>query len=132
MIAERGDPPPDHNETEKRSSILLVEDEVLIRMAVSDQLRGAGYPVIEAANAHEALEVLRHAQDVKLVISDVRMPGSIDGVELARRVRSEFPAVKVMLTSGHLSVVNGVEHDGFFSKPYNISAMIRHIKKLIA
>ena len=101
-------------------------------MAVSDQLRGAGYPVIEAANGHEALEVLRHARDVKLVISDVRMPGTIDGLELTRRIRYEYPDIKIMLTSGHLSVINGVEHDGFFSKPYDISAMIRHIKKLIA
>jgi two-component system, response regulator PdtaR len=63
-------------------TILLVEDEVLLRMIITDQLREAGYSVIEAANAHEATEVLRNYADIEVVISDVQMPGSMDGIGL--------------------------------------------------
>jgi CheY-like chemotaxis protein len=119
------------NRKQTGSAILIVEDEVLVRMAMAEQLRNAGYPVIEAANADEAIEVLRHSKDVGLVISDIRMPGSIDGVGLARLVRAEFPEIKIVLASGHLPSVDGVEHNGFFPKPYDVRQMIRHLKTLL-
>jgi len=100
-------------------------------MVLSDQLRLAGYPVVEAANAQEAVEVLRHGADVKLVITDVRMPGSIDGVELARLVKSEYPDVKVMLASGHLPAIDWVTHDGYFRKPYEFDKIIQRIRILM-
>jgi len=125
-----GEPCP-KNENKARSVILLVEDEVLVRMLLAEQLREAAYSVVEAANAHEALEVLRHSRDVKLVISDIRMPGSMDGVELARFARSEYPDIKIVLASGHISAIDGVEHDGFFRKPYDLQDIIEHIKTLI-
>lgn len=112
-------------------SVLVVEDEVLERLAIADQLRQAGYEVIEAANAHEALQVLQHSNDVKLIISDVRMPGSIDGVALARLVRAEHPDIKIVLASGHLASLDWVEHDGYFRKPYDIRHVVEHIKTLI-
>ena len=83
-------------------SILVVEDEVLVRMMLADQLREAGYRVVEASDADEALELLQHdALDVKVVISDVQMPGSMDGIELARVIRSKYPFSKILLVSGH-------------------------------
>jgi CheY-like chemotaxis protein len=119
------------SENKARSVVLIVEDEVLLRMLLAEQLRRAGYPVVEAANAHEAIELLRHSPDVKLVISDVRMPGSVDGVELARRVKSDYPDIKVMLASGHLSSIDWVAHDGYFRKPYQFKKMIEHIRMLM-
>jgi CheY-like chemotaxis protein len=70
-------------------SILVVEDEVLVRMMLADQLREAGHRVVEARDADEALELLEHeALDVKVVISDIKMPGSMDGIELAQNTAS--------------------------------------------
>jgi two-component system, response regulator PdtaR len=114
-----------------RGTILVVEDEVLERMAIADRLRQASYEVVEAGNAHEALEILRHSGEVKLIISDIGMPGSIDGVELARLARSEYPEIKIVLASGHLASLDWVEHDGYFRKPYDARDIIRHIETLI-
>jgi CheY-like chemotaxis protein len=111
--------------------ILVVEDEVLERMAIADRLRQANYEVAEAGNAHEALEILRHHPDVKLIISDIGMPGSIDGVELARLAKLEYPDIKIVLASGHLAALNCIAHDGYFRKPYDTREVIRHIQTLI-
>ena len=73
--------------------ILVVEDEVLVRMMLADQLREAGYRVVEASDADEALRLLQHDElDVKAVISDIKMPGSMDGIELAHVIRSKYPS----------------------------------------
>ena len=113
------------------ATVLVVEDEVLVRMAIADELRSAGYTVFEASNAHEALQVLRHSSDVRLIFTDIRMPGSIDGIKLARLIGSEYPALKIVLTSGHLAAVDWVEHDGFFPKAYNATKIIQHFKALL-
>jgi CheY-like chemotaxis protein len=117
---------------ERRHAVLVVEDEVLLRMMMSEELRGVGYSVIEAANAQEALDVLHSALiDVKLLITDVRMPGSMDGVALARCTRSESPATKIVLISGDLPAADTVEYDGFFSKPYDVARIVGHIRSLV-
>jgi CheY-like chemotaxis protein len=127
----RGDGEP-HPKAEVRNSILLVEDEVLIRMMIADKLREAGHTVIEASNADEALEVLRHSSiGVRVVLSDIQMPGAMDGVGLAREVRSRYPVIKIVLTSGHLAGPDYAEHDGFFSKPCDLATIISHIKTLL-
>jgi two-component system, response regulator PdtaR len=119
------------NEPQTGCTILVVEDEVLVRMMIADQLRSAGYNVIEAAEAHEASQVLRHAADVRLVISDIQMSGSMDGVALARLIRSQYPGTKIILTSGHFAAIDWADHDGLFHKPYDVSKIIRHIKPLL-
>src|SRR5262245_7762736 len=81
-------------------TILIVEDEVLIRLDVSDYLRACGYRVIEAGNASEAIAILQSGHRIDLVFSDVQLPGSMDGFALARWVRTHQPEVKVILTSG--------------------------------
>ena len=130
MQPARGEPSPE-NEHQARSTIVVVEDEVLVRMTLADQLRDAGYAAIEAANGHEAAEVLR-SSPVGFVVSDVRMPGAMDGVALARLIRSQYPAIKIILTSAHLSEAGWARHDGFFHKPYNVAEIIRHIKSLMS
>jgi CheY-like chemotaxis protein len=116
-----------------QASILLVEDEVLVRMALADQLRSAGYVVLEASNADEALDLLHskgHA--VHLLISDIRMPGTMDGVELARAIRAQHPEIKIVLASGEsFSASHWGDTDGFFPKPYNARRLVEHIKMLL-
>jgi two-component system, response regulator PdtaR len=120
-----------NQETIIRSTVLVVEDEVLLRMVIADGLREAGYKVIEAANAEQALEALGYSFDVKLILTDVQMPGSLDGVGLARIVRSAFPTIKIVLTSGRFGEVNGAEHDAFFAKPFDPIEVVEHIATLI-
>ncbi|MDE1152522.1 MAG: response regulator [Micavibrio sp.] len=84
-------------------TILVVEDEVLIRLLVCDYLRTAGFAVVEAGNADEAMTHLNAANNIAVIFSDVRMPGSMDGVEFMSRVSTDRPDIKLILTSAHLS-----------------------------
>ena len=83
--------------------ILVVEDEVLIRCLISDDLREVGFVVIEAENADEASSYLASGAPVDLIFSDVHMPGSMDGLDLARRIRNERPFLPIILTSGRMN-----------------------------
>jgi CheY-like chemotaxis protein len=115
-----------------QATILLVEDEVLVRMTLADQLRGAGYIVLEASSADEALDLLQGHDGVRLVLSDIRMPGRLDGVELAHTIRARCPGIKIVLASGEsFSVSHWGDHDGFFPKPYDARRLIEHIKMLL-
>jgi two-component system, response regulator PdtaR len=114
-----------------RPVVLVVEDEVLVRMVIADKLREAGYVVIEVADAQQALDALAHCFDVRVIVSDIQMPGSLDGRGLAHAVRSAYPAIKIVLTSGHFAQVDSAAHDGFFPKPYDAAQIIRHIGTLI-
>ena len=115
-----------------KSHVLVVEDEVRIRIGLADALRGAGFLVIEAANAEDALKSLRSGIAVDVVVSDIRMPGTIDGSELANIVRNEFFNTKIVLVSGHLPKDRNLSVDGFFLKPFHPASLIRHLKVLIA
>ncbi|MEG3178638.1 response regulator [Sphingomonas sp. RB3P16] len=112
------------NETaEARPAILLVvEDEMFIRMLVADVLRDAGYEVIEAINGDEALDILRAGVLVDLVLSDVRMPGSTDGLALLAFVRQNLVELPVILTSGHLPPEIALAEGAvsFLAKPYQL------------
>ena len=100
------------------SILVVVEDEVLVRMMLADQLREAGYRVVEASDADEALELLQHdALDVKVVISDVQMPGSMDGIELARVIRSKYPFPRFSLCRGITGPSKGLTMMVFFRSP---------------
>ena len=115
-----------------RPTILVVEDEILVRMVIADRLREANYKVIESSNGDQAIAVLRSDTKVHAVISDVRMPGSLDGIGLAKVVKSELPEVKIVLVSGHLRPLDHlVELDGFFAKPYDVDRVIRHVQALL-
>lgn len=102
-------------------TILVVEDEVLIRMLICDVLRDCGLRVVEAVNADEALEYVRTDPTVDLVFSDVRMPGSMDGLALARMLRAEFPRIDVVLTSGHLLASEVGREIILLTKPYPVA-----------
>ena len=111
----------------KAVTVLVVEDEAMMRTKLAEELQDAGYLVVEASDGTEAVEILTVRRDVKIVISDVRMPGPIDGVELCRRVRSGYPGIKVVLSSGEPNAADSTAHDGFFLKPYRVARIIRHI-----
>src|SRR4029077_6668285 len=81
-------------------TVLVVADEVLVRMAVSEYLRECGYNVVEASDAHEAIEVMTSEAVVDIAFSDITMPGSLDGFGLAQWIRRERPDIRVVLTSG--------------------------------
>jgi CheY-like chemotaxis protein len=83
-------------------TILVVEDELLIRFVLTDVLREAGYQVVEACDGEEGLAVLLSGQTIDLIVTDIRMPGTIDGMELARRSKALDPSRCVIVCSGHL------------------------------
>lgn len=118
------------------SSILLVEDEVFVRLVIADYLRGCGYKVIEAANGDEALIVLQHREiAVDLVFSDIELPGSMGGFELANWIREHRPDVDVTLTGNVPRAANAAAElceSGPLPKPYEAKVAEDRIKRLLA
>jgi two-component system, response regulator PdtaR len=114
-----------------RPTVLIVEDEFLIAISASAVFERAGFDTIEASNADEAIAVLRK-RDVDLIFTDIRMPGSMDGLKLARYVRDRWPPIKIMVTSGHHLIQNGDLPDGgiFLPKPYTDAGIIAAIYQL--
>ena len=105
-------------------SVLLVEDEVVVRALLAEELRGAGMQVTEAASADEAWAYLQAGGVADLLFSDVRMPGSMDGLALMRLVRRAFPAVKIVMTSGNIGTFDVGQFDGFLPKPFAFSKAV--------
>lgn len=116
---------------ELRPTILLVEDEILIRLVMSDGLREDGYQVIEAATADEAREILASDTLVHLVVTDINMPGSINGLQLAAEVKEVDPSLPVLIVSSHLPEALNGRADGFVGKPFLHSELSDAISKLI-
>jgi DNA-binding NtrC family response regulator len=114
------------------ATVLVVEDEVLLRWSIADHLREEGFVVIEAANADEAIAVVETTIPIDVVLSDVVMPGRMDGVGFARFVGAYRPETKVILTSGTLvAAPPGCRLDGFFLKPYDHARIVGHIRALL-
>lgn len=120
---------------DRTPALLIVEDEVLIRLSVADYLRDCGFKVFEAADAREALDILATETAVDLVFSDVALPGTMDGFALAQRIRAERPGLPVMLASGDsrkAAIARDLcENEPFFAKPYDIDDVVRRIRGLI-
>jgi CheY-like chemotaxis protein len=117
-----------------RPVVLLVEDEPFIRMAAADALEDAGFTVIEAVDAQAAQEVLRHRTDIRVLFTDVKMPGPMNGLELAALVRSRWPHICVLITSGHLEPEAGLlpQEAVFIAKPYSDQAPATIIRALLS
>jgi CheY-like chemotaxis protein len=117
-------------------TVLVVEDEVFIRMVVSEYLRGCGYKVLEAANADEALVLLDHPElDVDVVFSDIEMPGSMNGFELSNWVRAHRPDVDVVLAGNVTRAANAAAElcsTGPLPKPYAPQFAADRIRQLMA
>jgi two-component system, response regulator PdtaR len=82
------------------SVILAVEDETLVRDYLTGVLEDAGYQVVSAANADEAIEILESRNDIRILITDVNMPGSMDGLRLAAAVKDRWPPIKIIIATG--------------------------------
>jgi DNA-binding response OmpR family regulator len=107
--------------------VLVVEDEVILRMAVCAHLRDAAFVVIEAVDAEEAVELLQANRSIALVFSDINMPGPLDGNDLAAWIAVQYPEVKVLLTSG-------IGREGgppFIAKPYAFAELQRRIEAML-
>jgi CheY-like chemotaxis protein len=104
----------------QRPTVLIVEDEFLIALGASELLKEAGYDTVETSNADEAVAVLERRPDIKVVFTDIRMPGTMDGLALAWCVRDRWPPVKIIVTSGHHTIRAGDLPEGgvFIPKPY--------------
>ena len=119
---------------EAKPVILVVEDEPLIRMHAVDMIEYAGYEVIEAGNADEAIALLETNANIQVVFSDIDMPGSMDGFKLLAAVRNRWPPIKLIATSGHVKMQDGdLPKDGhFISKPYRADQLAKTIRDSIA
>lgn len=111
--------------------ILVVEDEILIRLSMADDLRHAGYTVVEASNVDEALSVLSTTPDITLVVTDIRMPGRFDGLDLANWIRRHAPAIKVAIASANTEAGMERSFDAVLSKPVLSADLIRKVRQLM-
>jgi CheY-like chemotaxis protein len=114
--------------------VLVVEDNALIRAGVLDSVAAAGFETLEAANADEAIRILEARPDIHLVFTDVGMPGTMDGIRLAHYIRDRWPAVKLIVTSGKITVDESHLPAGarFFSKPYDDSAIVEAMMGMLS
>jgi CheY-like chemotaxis protein len=117
----------------EKPTVLLVEDEVLIRLMVAEELRSQGLQVLEASNAEEALAILESSFPVDPLFTDVRMPGRMDGVALAKLARARFPRLKVIIASSRQPEdPSRTLADAFIAKPYDLNKVVERVESLLA
>jgi len=115
-----------------RPTVLVVEDEVLIRLLIADELRDLGVQVLEASNAAEALTILESQLSVQVLFTDIRMPGRMDGIGLSRFAREHYPHLKLILTSGHQPENYArASADIFVAKPYDLNTVVQQVETLL-
>lgn len=117
----------------KKTVILVVEDEPIIRMGAIQMLEDAGFAVVEANNAHDALAILENRSDIRVVFTDINMPGTLDGLRLARMVRGRWPPIHLIVTSGLLSPSDDDLPPGgrFIRKPYDPAHVMGTLRDLL-
>jgi two-component sensor histidine kinase/CheY-like chemotaxis protein len=113
--------------------VLVVEDELVLRLRAVDIVEDAGLTAIEAVNADEALSILESRSDISLLFTDIQMPGSMDGLKLAHTVHKRWPAIKIVLVSGQvkLSESDKPADSRFFGKPLEIIEIIAELQKMV-
>lgn len=112
--------------------VLLVEDEALVRLVASDILADAGFRTLEACGADEALTMLEAKPETVAVVTDVKMPGSLDGFALVHLVASRWPETGIVVVSAHTRPGEGdlPDHALFLAKPYQPSALIEAVRQV--
>ena len=113
--------------------VLIVEDEMLLRMRAVDIVEDAGFTPVATVSADEAMQVLESRDDISLLFTDIQMPGSMDGLTLAQAVHARWPHIKIILVSGQLLVTDADKpiDSRFFSKPLEIRTMALELQKMI-
>ena len=92
------------NAVPRRRVVLVVEDEYFLRLNAILMIEDAGFDVLEAANADQAIEILEARPDVHVIFTDIQIPGSMDGLKLAHAVRGRWPPIKIIATSGRVNL----------------------------
>ena len=113
--------------------VLVVEDEMLLRMRAVDMVEDAGFTPVEAVDADEAVAILESRSDIALLFTDIQMPGSMDGLKLAHTVHKRWPPIKIILVSGQLKLANIdiPANSRFFGKPLEAKEMIAEMQDMI-
>jgi two-component sensor histidine kinase/CheY-like chemotaxis protein len=114
-------------------AVLVVEDEMMLRMRAVDMVEDAGFTPVEAVNADDALAILESRSDIELLFTDIQMPGTMDGLKLAYAVHERWPLIKIILVSGQLKLTDGDKpaDSRFFGKPLDVKQMIVELQDMI-
>jgi two-component sensor histidine kinase/DNA-binding NarL/FixJ family response regulator len=114
-------------------NVLIVEDEMVLRMRAVDIVEDAGFHPVEAVNADEAMSILEGRSDISLLFTDIQMPGSMDGLKLAHAVHDRWPSIKIILVSGQVkpSDADKPEDSRFFGKPLSVEQMITELQEMV-
>jgi CheY-like chemotaxis protein len=117
----------------RRRVVLVVEEEPLLRMDAMEAVEAAGFDVVEAAGADEAIAILEQRSDIHLIFTDIQMPGSMDGLKLAHFVKGRWPPIKIIATSGYAKITESDLPEGsrFLPKPYALAEIASAIDQLI-
>ena len=118
----------------KKYAVLVVDDDALVRAEAVDLCIEAGFATYEAKNAKQAIRCLERHLEIRVLFTDVEMPGSMDGLKLAHAVRNRWPPVTIMVTSGRVKVTKDKmpENGLFFEKPYPPAKIIRTLNAIAA
>src|SRR4029077_18568511 len=119
--------------TKSPTNVLVVEDEMVLRMRAVDIVEDAGFTAVEAVNADEAMSILESRSDISLLFSDIQMPGRMDGLKLAYAVHDRWPSIKIILVSGQikLSDMDKPANSRFFGKPLDVKRMIAELQEMV-
>jgi len=122
-----------HDLSRSPAVVLIVEDETMLRMHAVDMVEDAGYTPIEALDTDDAVAILESRSDVALIYTDIQLPGSMDGLGLARTVHKRWPAIKIILVSGQLnpSSTDLPPCSRFFGKPLQAWQIIAELRSMI-
>ena len=114
-------------------NVLVVEDEMVLRMRAVDIVEDAGFTPVEAVNADEAIKILEARSDINLLFTDIQMPGSMDGLKLAHAVHDRWPSIKIILVSGQVkpSDAERPADSRFFGKPLGVGQMIHELQAMV-
>ena len=110
--------------------VLVVEDELLLLTSLSSALQAAGFATVEAANAEDAMQILG-AEPIGLVVTDLRMPGRLDGVDLVKWLANTRPSVPVVVTTAYHADRAALGGVPVFEKPYHMAALVRHVSEML-
>ncbi|MGC2027431.1 response regulator [Bradyrhizobium sp.] len=116
----------------RRPVVLIVEDDLLIRIHAAQIIEEAEFDVVEASNADEAIAILEARPDIGVLFTDIQMPGSMDGLKLAAAVKGRWPPIKILTTSGLVTVGPDELPEGgrFLPKPYSPTQLAATLREL--
>ena len=117
----------------RQLAVLVVEDELLLRINAVEMIEDAGFEALEAADADEAIEILEGRPDIKVIFTDIQIPGSMNGLKLAHAVRRRWPPIKIVATSGRVNIrIDDLPEGGrFLPKPYLPEEIAGTLRELV-